>query len=274
MAESEKPPKDRLRSLAAAVRKAWPALDVPPQAFIDHLSARIRDPRVLEPTPGLLDLYLAFACLQGLPPAVEEVERRLRAQASAAGRRLHLTASEVHDLAQELFLAIRIGEDGVPGLANYAGEGPLDAWLASTAFRLGLRGRRKARDGHPEDRAKAAADGWEQADPELDFIKKRYRGHFDAAFRQALAGLSPREKSVLRLYLGGLNIERIGVCYHVHRATVARWISAAREKLLADTRALLADNLDLKSSEVDSLVGLLKSQVDVSISKYLVTSED
>ena len=78
---------------------------------------------------------------------------------------------------------------------------------------------------------------------------------------------------MLKLYLGGLNIERIGVCYGVHRATVARSIGDARERLLADTRTRLAGNLALEESEVDSLVGLLRSQVEVSLMKYLVTSK-
>jgi len=148
---------------------------------------------------------------------------------------------------------------------------PQATWI-ECIDRIGLRGKGNARRESPDGTAEATANGWEQADPELNFIKKRYREHFDKAFREALRGLSPRDKNVLRLYLDGLNIERIGVCYGVHRATVARWIGDARERLLGETRAKLASDLHLQASEIDSLVGLLKSQVEVSLLKYLVTS--
>ena len=37
-------------------------------------------------------------------------------------------------------------------------------------------------------------------------------------------------------FLDGLNIDRIGVVFGVHRATVARWIAAARERGAPSTR--------------------------------------
>ena len=262
----------RLQSIVTAAREAWPALDVRDADFVAHLGGRIRDAAALDAAPDYADLYLSFACLRGLASAVTEVEARARVQASRAARRLRLTADEAQDLVQQMLAAVLVGDEGTPGIAGYAGQGPLDAWLAAVAYRIGLRRRGQARRETPDGSAEAKADGWEQADPELDFIKKRYREHFDTAFRQALGALSPRDKNVLRLYLDGLNIERIGVCYGVHRATVARWIGDARERLLGDTRARLASELQLEASEVDSLVGLLKSQVEVSLLKYLVTS--
>jgi len=262
----------RLQSIVTAAHEAWPTLDVKDPDFVAHLGGRIRDAESLEVTPGYADLYLSLACMQGLAAAVAEVQIRAHAQGTRAARRLRLTEDEAQDVTQQVLAAVLVGEDGTPGIAGYAGQGPLDAWLAAIAFRIGLRRRSSARRETPDGTADATANGWEQADPELDFIKKRYREHFDAAFRQALRGLSPRDKNVLRLYLGGLNIERIGVCYGVHRATVARWIGDARERLLGETRASLASTLQLQASEVDSLVGLLKSQVEVSLLKYLVTS--
>ena len=270
--ESRPDLEERLQSILAAARQAWPELEPPAPGFVAHLGARLRDAASVEITPGHVDLYLAFACLQGLAAAVTEVEARAHAQATRASRRLHLTADECQELTQEMSVAVLVGDHGGPGIAGYAGQGPLDAWLAAIALRIAIRRRQSARRESPDGTAEATAQGWEHADPELDFIKKRYREHFDAAFREALGGLSPRDKNVLRLYLGGLNIERIGVCYGVHRATVARWIGDARERLLGDTRARLAGNLQLKASEVDSLVGLLRSQVEVSLLKYLATS--
>jgi RNA polymerase sigma-70 factor (ECF subfamily) len=264
----------RLQALVDAARGTWPAIDVSPRAFVAHLAARAADASSLEPSQGAVDLYLACACLEGGAPAVSEVERRVREQARRAARRLRVGPSDAEELAQQMLASVLVGEGGSPGIARYSGMGALDAWLAATAVRMGLRTRERARRESPDGDAGEVAGAWEQ-DPELDFIKRRYRDHFNAAFREALGSLSVREKSVLRLYLfGGLNIEQIGVCYRVHRATVARWIVAARQKLLDETRAALARALGLESSDVDSIVGLLQSQIDVSLTDYLAVSQE
>ena len=76
----------------------------------------------------------------------------------------------------------------------------------------------------------------------------------------------------LRL-LDGLNIDQIGGIYGVHRATVARWIASAREQVLAGTRRELENMLDISDSEFDSLVKLVQSRIDLSISQFLQTVE-
>jgi RNA polymerase sigma-70 factor (ECF subfamily) len=264
---------ERLAKLGAAVRAARPELAVETPAFLTHLAPRLRGAASLEPGPGHVDLYVAFACMQGQGPAVSELRERVRTQAARAARRLRLLPAESEDLQQKCLAAVMVGDGGVAGLSHYTGEGVLDAWLAATAFRIGLRDRDRARRERPAEDGADAAAGWEHSDPELDFIKQRYRSQFSGAFRQALAALPAREKNVLRLYLfSGLNIDQIGACYRVHRATVARWIGAARERLLKDTRASLAQQLGLDESEVDSLVGLLRSQVEVSLGNYLVSA--
>lgn len=262
----------RLEAILEAGRRSWPDVEVSPRAFVVHLAARATDASSLEPTRGAVDLYLALACLDGSRPAVAEVERRVHEQARRTSHRLRMTPSDREELAQQVLASVLVGEGGSPGIGRYAGLGTLDAWLAATAIRMGLRMKDRARRESPDADAGEAAGAWEK-DPELDFIKRRYRDHFNEAFRQALTGLTVREKSVLRLYLfGEMNIESIGQCYRVHRATVARWIVAAREKLLLETRAALAERLGLGASEVESIVGLLQSQIDVSLTDYLAVS--
>ena len=49
--------------------------------------------------------------------------------------------------------------------------------------------------------------------PELGIVQRRYGDVFRAALREALAGLSPEDRSLLRLhYLESLNIGNIAFC--------------------------------------------------------------
>ena len=63
-----------------------------------------------------------------------------------------------------------------------------------------------------------------------------------------------------------MNIEQIGALYGVHRATVARWIASAREGIAGTTRRLLAERLGMPALEIESLVRLCQSRLDVGFS--------
>jgi RNA polymerase sigma-70 factor (ECF subfamily) len=107
-------------------------------------------------------------------------------------------------------------------------------------------------------------------DPELDHIRAAHATEFEEAFRAAMASLSTKERNVLRLrYLDGVNIDgigRIGRIYGTHRATAARWISGACDKLLVETRRLLVERFGVASSQVDSLMRLFQSEFEMSLS--------
>jgi RNA polymerase sigma-70 factor (ECF subfamily) len=107
-------------------------------------------------------------------------------------------------------------------------------------------------------------------DPELAIIKSRYRPSFDQALRAAFAGLTPRERLLFRMhFLDGLNIDRIGVVFGVHRATVARWIAAARDGLLDRVMRELGERLRLGPDELGSLLAVVRSGLDVSLRALL-----
>ena len=104
-------------------------------------------------------------------------------------------------------------------------------------------------------------------DPELAFLKSHYRDEVHRALKDALAGLDADERNVLRLhFLDGLSTERIAVVYGVHRATVARWVSRGREALLRGTHQLLTERLRIGRGEVESLIGIVQSQLGLSLS--------
>ncbi len=75
---------------------------------------------------------------------------------------------------------------------------------------------------------------------------------------------------MLRLYfMSGLSLEKIGAHYRVHQSTVTRWIAAARSAILGTTRRLIGQRLQLSPTEFDSLAGLLRSELDLSLSVLL-----
>jgi len=70
--------------------------------------------------------------------------------------------------------------------------------------------------------------------------------------------------------LGQLVQIQVGKLYGVHRATAARWLSDAREALGALIRAELAARLRIATEDVDSIVRLVQSRVDMSLDRLLV----
>jgi RNA polymerase sigma-70 factor (ECF subfamily) len=69
--------------------------------------------------------------------------------------------------------------------------------------------------------------------------------------------------------LDGWSIDQIGERYGVHRATAARWVGAAREKLGEDLRKRLAERLAIPASQVSSIVALVTSAIEVSLDRLL-----
>ena len=107
-------------------------------------------------------------------------------------------------------------------------------------------------------------------DPELSYIKEVYRAQFKEAFQFALDSLSDREKNLLRQnVVDGLSIDDLAGLYRAHRATVARWLSAAREALLRRTRRQFMQYARIDGDECDSIMRLVHSQLDGTIRRRL-----
>ncbi len=85
--------------------------------------------------------------------------------------------------------------------------------------------------------------------------------------------MSERERNLLKYELiGALDLDQIAALYDVHRATIARWRANCRHKLLAETEAALRARLAIGGSEFESIVRLIRSELDVSL--YRLLSEE
>lgn len=251
-------------------RATWPTVAVPDAVYLDRIAAILRErpgepaERVLRTLPAA-DVYLAIACTAGddraivafrtaLIPGVRDVLARLGAPAA--------TIDETEQRVLEmLFVA---GDRDRAQIATYTGRGRLRSWVRSIGVRTGRRllGVDHGRDDDNElERLPAAVD-----DPRLELLRTEYSGEFRAAFTTAFAGLTERQRNLLRQYhIDELTIDQLAGLYQVNRATAARWVIAARGVLLDATRANLAAALAIDPGEVDSIIRLVRSRIDVSI---------
>ena len=242
-----------------------------PEAFLPFLAERVPQDGALELLP-VADLYLVCACLEGLPRAAD---RLVQGFSPGLERALARTGAEpvLRDEACQLtFAQLLAPERGRSKLHDYAGRGPLAAWLHVAGIHSLLMLERERR-GRREDLLDSLLElplGPSQAAGAEGLDRQRLK----EALQLAASSLTPRERTVLKLnFLEGLNIEEIGKLYAVHRSTVARWIATAREALLTRTRARLQTN-GLHGSALESLLHLADSRLELSLSSLLhVTAE-
>jgi RNA polymerase sigma-70 factor (ECF subfamily) len=263
-----------LRRADAEGRAAWPGLRLDPGAFAVHIADRVRArPDVEAAIAGLhaADLFLACACALGDAAALRELERTQLSRVPALIHRVNPSPAFADEVVQVLRDALLVASrDGASRIGEYSGRGSLAGWIRVVAVRTALRLRaRQSAGGVPLDPlAEEALPG--VVDPELDHLKLRYRGAYEDAVEAALAALPDRDALLLKLhYVDGLNIDRIGGLFGMHRSTVARWRAAVRGRLLAEVRERLRDRIPLTGSEFESILALVRSQLVVSIRSLL-----
>jgi RNA polymerase sigma-70 factor (ECF subfamily) len=256
-----------------AARKQWPAEWLTDESFATYLGERLPadgDPLAALREMRAEDLYLAAACSKSLPAALSELDQQYFGRLDETLRRLDSSPGFISEVKQLLRQKLFLDQEGMTRkIGEFSGRGPLLSWLRAAATRIGLTLHKR------EERQVPLDDAGEDlelpgADPELDYLKAHYRSEFKAAFQAAMETLSDHELSVLRLnLLDGLNIDKIGAIYGTHRSTVARWIARSRERLLSETRGALAGRLQVSQDELESVMALVGSQLDVSIYRFL-----
>jgi RNA polymerase sigma-70 factor (ECF subfamily) len=265
-----------LEAATARGASAHPGVVVSAVAFARALGAhagREPDPIAALETLHTDDLYLTTACLAGDGAALETLERLVRSTVPAAVSRLRLDASTVSDVEQLVRQRLLVPPSGgPPKLHEYGGRGALKQWLRAVALRVALNhldGRRPEDSLDAEGAPVLAAAG---PDPEMALLKQHARDEFKAVLQEVLTGLPPHERSLLRLYfLQGLTVEQIGRMEGTHKSTVSRWLTRTRATVLAEVQRRLGERLRLEPGEYDSLLGLLRSQLSLSLHRVLNT---
>ena len=219
------------------------------------------------------DLALAAACAAQEPSAHAAFERVLT-EVDAAGAATGAPRDLVDDVKQVLRVQLLVAKDGKPaGIAGYRGRGPLRGWVRITATRELIRLKKKRARETPLERSleleldRLLTSG---LDPTLEAVKAQYRAEFAAALKDAIEDLGVEDRTLLRQQIvEGLSIDAIGAAFGVHRATAARWLNRARAALVAATHRRLAERLDVPVEQIESVMRLVRSQLEASVVRML-----
>jgi RNA polymerase sigma-70 factor, ECF subfamily len=255
------PKPEILLAIDRDARARWPRVAFDREAFLRHLERlEVHESRLS--THGV-DLYLASAVLRGDREALRAFDGVLASIVGVAAR-IDASRSFIDDVGQELRVKLLTGDE--PKLRSYSGVGSLREWLRVAALRTALNLKRSDRLLPTDDvPVTAILDGLDDAQ-----MKKVYLPEINAALERVIRELSVRERTLLRLhFVDGLNIDRIAVIYRVHRATVARWLAAVRQQVLAELQTRLGEAHGLGSTDVRSLYRRMQDDVHVTISRVL-----
>ncbi|MEM6293029.1 MAG: sigma-70 family RNA polymerase sigma factor [Myxococcota bacterium] len=265
---------EALRAIESTVREAWH--EEPPHlsAFGGELARCIApdaSPADVLPRLRVVELHLAYAARRGDAAAMSRFESQVMATLGPVIGRVDASDAFVDEIKQRLRTKLFVSDGTTPPkIAHYTGQGDLLTWVRVVAVREALDSvraeRRRALDSDEALMAiEASATG-----PEMLAFKQQYKAEFAAAFKDALAGLAPQQRNVLRLhYVHGLSIDKLGAVLRVHRSNAARRIAKARQDLLSGTRRLLHARLSIDRLEFDQLMGLIASRIDLSIERFL-----
>jgi RNA polymerase sigma-70 factor (ECF subfamily) len=244
--------------------------------FADHLAAHVD--RDAEPEQALEnvfagDLMLACACADGDAAALGVFEKNYGRDIDLALVRagdIGMSRDEFRQRVRERLFVATAGRQ--VRIAGYGGRGSLRSWVRVTATRTMLDIVRKPAE--PQNRSADDAGLFERlpdrADPELDYMRQAYGAAVPEAMQAAFAGLTSRQRNLLRQrYLHDMSTERIATMYNVHRATAFRWLEDARVALWNGVRTALMEKLRVGEPELDSVLALLASRIDVSVRRIL-----
>ncbi len=253
-------------------RIAWPDLVVPPEQMAGAFARAIADadePAVALAELAAEDLHLAQACASGAPMAVAAFDAVCGPTITHSLRAMGLADDVIADIAQEVRAKLFVASSGLPKIATYSGRALLKSWVRTIATRAAVdRFRKPEADPTSDDVLMDLPDA--APGPELEHFRQRYHAEFKEAFEAALASLEVRERNVLRHhFIDRLSFEDLGALYGVHKTTAFRWLEDARGKLSKRTRNGFQERVRLPPLDMDSVLRLLQSNIDLSLSRVL-----
>ncbi len=269
----------RLWALVAEGRAAWPDLPIAAKDVVEFVARQVTPDLADAALDGLrpADLYLACACARGVTAAITAFDREYMREVDIALARMRIGPPRLSDVKQLVRQRLFVGggtagaPTSVGKIAEYGGRGDLRRWVRSVAVRTCLNDLRKGkREILVDDDQLIAQHAIGADDPEVEYMKRTYSNEFKQAFAAALGQLGAREQTLLRYHhVDGLNIDEIGAIYRVHRVTAFRWIEKAKDLLVKATLEGLRTRLKLPASELDSVLRMIRSQIHLSLVRYL-----
>jgi RNA polymerase sigma-70 factor (ECF subfamily) len=265
-----------------AAAQVWQALPLPFDIFAAHLVVCLgrgwpssTEPSEESPAKRLAklhtdDLYLACAAGHGVGAGTVTLIRHFHGAISGAVHAVRKDPGFLGEVSQALHERLLIATSEPPRILQYGGRAALGTWLGVAAQRLALELIR-AEGAHQRATARASEEPLPiELDPELVYLKTRYRDAFKEAVTLAIGRLPQRHRTVLRLHtVGGLTLLKIAAMFEVDESTASRWLQRAREDILHETQRELGQRLGVRVTEVPSIARMVTSQIDVSVARLL-----
>lgn len=262
-----------LLGLVQAGLAEGPPLGVTPEQFVQflarHLPAEAASPKELAALRAR-ELYLVCALGHGDRVAHEILDTQYLTKVRQALQRLGALPHVIEDIQQELCRRLLEMQDPAISRRGYAGRSDLANWLCLTAIREAYQQHQRVVREPQLDAESVEVLLDEKKDPETALLSSRYKADFQAAFRDAIASLTSRERNLLRYhYLSKLSIDQIGNLYHVHRVTAFRWVTRAQERMVSLTRERFFQRAPMSPDSLPYVMELIHSQLSVNLGNEL-----
>jgi RNA polymerase sigma-70 factor (ECF subfamily) len=254
------------RDLAELWRRGhdlWPDVPLSEERFRELVEAAgIESEEIVD----VRDLYLACAWSEGVPEAGRIFARDCLAAMRGRLGRMGLARAQIDEVAQLVCERMLERESGGPAkLIRYAQQGRLTNFIVVTGTHIALDLMRRAgRELGDHDLLELASI----SDPRSELLSRETRDIFKTLVEAAIAALSSRHKTLLRLHIvDGVALDEIAAYYGVHRVTVSRWLAAARATLVERARELARTRFGMSDTEFE--IAYTGSRLGLSLERLL-----
>lgn len=256
---------------------SWPQIPVSAEKFAQFLGRQLPSEAALRELAGLRarDLYLVCALGLGDRTAQTIFEGEYMQRVRHALLQFGTSEPGIADIKQNLYGRLLEKRDGTVVRLSYGGRGDLGSWLCTCAIReAGQRHKKQQRELALEHASEEILRDLHSS-PEVATLTGRLKQVFQESFKEAIATLSSRERNLLRYhFLAELSIDQIGAIYRIHRATAARWVAKAQERLVKKTRELFVLRAQVNAESLPRIMELIESQLSVNLGNVLKGSTE
>jgi RNA polymerase sigma-70 factor, ECF subfamily len=227
------------------------------------------------------DLCLATACAKGDETAWEDFFRDYRSYLVNIARTMTQDAGAAEQLADSTFAELYgLRESGgarVSKFSFYSGRGSLRGWLRAVVFQLSADLHRQTsrfvqtEEAEDMDRLALAAEHQPSASAsDMEFVRQRYRAGVSEALRRAIGELEPRERLLLAYYYyDEMTLREIGQLFHVHEATISRWLTKVQKRTRKLVEKSLARDHKFNRREISEAIELAAEEMNANVREYL-----
>lgn len=235
-------------TLRVSLQQRWPKIQWP-EAPVDGLEA-------LEPVE---QRFMEDFCLSRLAVVNEGARQMVLTLIDSClkrwAKRQSFPEHLIADAAQQTAMSL-LGSP--PRIVEYAARAPLESWIQVVAVRSALslvRAKSQQADVPLDDLPWAE---WKDdvTTPEERAHRRQARTQFSVVFRKVVKALPDRDRAILSLrFTRGVEVDPLARMYNVHRVTMARWLSDARERLVDELTRQLPDGVGIEVSQLREWLG-------------------